>query len=327
MTRTFRPARIKAAVALVLMLALSYVVSASTRADAMLISLKTFPVSIDVDLKLTERSIWRGIRPGCYAPQEDFDQTYRLNFDSRPSGKKSTIKNGTASLTPASFGVTPSYGDKHGVRQYSNGGTWDLEIQNPADCNTDTPPPPAWAVAPTCKKISERVEATLTQSTIDDPDNPNGLIKSGDGVLIITRTPKARPTIHGASIGDSCYRTLHDVTPSERDSLVAITTTDTLISVPIPDAGDKMAKLSKGKRKSNPAFKVKIEVGGDCKGMWMRPRTGERSDYMPSPFSQPHNALGAFDGDGTRSICSISGSGTATFRREGLVVDTNTLLK
>lgn len=284
--------------------------------------LQTFKTSIDVKLDVTERSIWEGIRPGCYAPQENFDMSYQLRVDSRPNDKKSKIKEGTAALTSVSFGVTPSYGDKKSFRQFSTASPWTLETQYPADCSGTAPPPPAWAVTPQCKRINERVEANLLQNTINDPDDPASARPSDDGVLLLVRTPRAAPTINGASIGDPCYRTFHDMTAVTADSLMAIDLNSTVISIPIPNLQKKLSRLADGSRKSRPSFRVAIRVSGNCNSMRMRPSNGPNLDFVATPFSQPHNALGSFNGDASKTQCMISGAGSATVRREGAVRET-----
>lgn len=296
-------------------------------AGAVAISLKTFKTSIDVRLNVTEHSIWNGIRPGCFAPQESFDIRYHLAIDSTPT-RKSKIKVGTASLTPASFGVTPNYGDRRSFQQFSTPGQWTLETQYPAGCGSEpAPPPPAWATSPTCKNIKERVSTALLQNTINDPSDPTSNLGSDDGALVIFRTPRAKPTVNGASIGDSCLRTLHDVDPMGADSLVNIGLKDTFISVPVPNLNAKLSRISRGSRKSRPSFRVPIKISGNCNAMKMVPSNGPSDNFVPSPFSQPHNALGSFNGEPDKSICTIAGSGVAIVRREGPVRQTATTLR
>ncbi|MDO8630077.1 MAG: hypothetical protein Q7R41_06245 [Phycisphaerales bacterium] len=306
----------------VLLAALAGLAFTATSAGAVATVLQTFKTSIDVKLDVTERSIWQGIRPGCYAPQEDFDMTYQMRIDSRPDGKKSKVKNGTATLTPASFGVTPNYGDKKSFRQYSSASPWTLETQYPPGCGDAAPAPPAWAVSPGCKKINERVEAGLIQETVDDPDDPASHLLSDDGSLLLVRTPKAAPTIIGASMGESCLRTLHDISSIGLHSNLAIDLKSTLLSVPIPKLQTKLSRLADGSSKSRPSFRVPIRISGDCKSMRMRPSIGPNPDFIDTPFSQPHNALGAFNGDASKTVCMVSGAGSVTVRREGRVVET-----
>lgn len=320
-----RPARTRASLAL-LIAVLALAVSAGP-AGAVVISLKTFKTSIDVRLNITEHSIWHGIRPGCYAPHEDFDIRYHISIDSKPT-RKSEIKNGTASLTGGSYGVTPSYGDRRSFEQFSTPGQWTLETQYPGGCGSEPAPPvPAWATSPTCKSLKERVSASLSQNTVDDPNDPTSNLGADDGALLLTRTPRAKPTVNGASIGDSCFRTLHSVNPKGVDSNVALGLKDTFISVPIPNLNAKLSRLAKGSRKSRPSFRVPIKVSGDCKAMQMTPSNGPSDNFFESPFSQPHNALGSFNGEPDKSICTIAGSGVAIVRREGRVVDTAAVLR
>lgn len=296
-------------------------------ASAAVISAKAFKTSIDVRLNITEHSIWRGIRPGCFAPQEDFDIKYHMTIDSTPT-KKSKIKIGKAALTAASFGVTPNYGARRSFEQFSTPGQWVLETQYPAGCGSEpAPPPPPWATSPTCTSIKERVSASLSQNTINDPSDPTSNLGSDDGALILTRTPRTKPTINGASVGDSCHRTLHNVDPMGADSHVNIGLRDTFISVPIPNLQAKLKRISKGVRKSRPSFRVPIKVSGNCNGMKMIPSNGPSDNFTFTPFSQPHNALGSFNGEPDKSICTIAGSGIAIVRREGPVLETATLLR
>lgn len=312
---------------LALLAALLGLALAAAPASAVVVSLKTFKTSIDVRLNITEHSIWNGIRPGCYAPQENFDISYHIAMDSTPN-RKSKIKNGVASLTGGSFGVTSSYGDRRSFQQFSTPGQWTLESQYSGDCGPDPAPPvPAWATSPTCAKINERVSASLSQNTVDDPNDPTSNVGSDDGALVVTRTPRAKPTVNGASIGDSCFRTLHSVDPVGADSNVAIGVKDTFILVPIPNLQSKLSRLARGSGKSRPSFRVPIKVSGSCNAMQMKPYNGPSDNYVATPFSQPHNALGSFNGEPDKSICTITGSGVAIVRREGRVVQTGAVLR
>lgn len=296
-------------------------------AGAVLVSLKTFPVSVDVDLEITEKTAWTGIRPGCYAPAENFSMTYKLDMRTRPNGPKSKIKRGTATLTGASYGTTETFGAKGGFRQLGSPGSWELETKDPPGCDSGAPPPPAWAVSPTCKRISERVSTALLANDIDDPDDPTSNRVSSDGVLAIARTPKPVPTAGGATMGASCYRTLHDITREGLSSAIAIAPTSTFIMVPIPKLELKLAALARGSSHARPSFRVDITVGGDCAGMRMKPSLGPDPDFTKAPFSQAHDALGSFNGEADRTLCTISGSGRVIVRREGAVVNTGVVLR
>ncbi len=288
--------------------------AAASPAAALVQNLQTFPVSVDVKLKLTERSTWKGIRDGCYAPAENFDMTYELTIDSRPNGKKSKVRVGTATLTGGSFGATASYGDRGSFRQFSAPSPWELETQDPAGCGSDPPPaPPSWATSPTCRHISEQVSAILGRTSGDN---------AGDGTLILVRTPKPTTATRGAGIGDSCYRTLHNITAQGIDSEITIGLRETVVSVPLPKFAHKLRGLTEGSGRARPSFRVPITVGGDCLAMHMTPSTGAHPDFTRAPFSQPHEALGPFNGDAAQTPCTISGSGRVVVRREGAVVDT-----
>lgn len=288
-------------------------------ASAMVTSLTTYPVSIDVDLDVTMQSDWKGIRPGCFAPAENFSMTYRLDLKSRSKGKKSTLKNGTASLlTGRSFGASPSYGDVASFRQFSSSAPWELQIANPAGCGDEpAPAPPPWATAPRCKRLGERLTAALLRAD-DDKAKPS------DGALLITRSPKASPSLtgFGATMGASCLRTLHDVYPRGIDSSVEIGIEYTILRVPVPNLRRKLRDLSEGSRKSRPSFTVPIRISGTCGDMGMTPYLDERDGYTPRRITQPHNALGAFNGDPDQSTCTIAGRGRAIVRREGVITET-----
>lgn len=284
-------------------------------ADAAVRSLTTYPLSVDVDLDLTLQSDWKGIRAGCFAPAENFSMTYRLDLKSRSKGKKSVLKKGTATLTGGHFGATASYGDTASWRQFSSGAPWELQTANPVGCETPAPAPPSWATSPTCKKTSERISATLLEAGDDKA-------RATDGALVLLRTPKAKPTINGASIGPSCLRTFHDIDPSGIDSNIAIGLKDTLISVPIPNLSGKLKDLAEGSAGSRPSFTVPIRVSGTCGDMKMTPFLDTREGFEPRTLTQPHNALGPFNGDPDQSTCTIGGRGRAIVRREGKITET-----
>ena len=61
--------------------------------------------------------------------------------------------------------------------------------------------------------------------------------------------------------------------------------------------------------------------------MKMIPSNGPSDNFVLSPFSQPHNALGSFNGEPDKSICTIEGKGIAIIRREGPVRQTATVLR
>lgn len=281
-------------------------------------AVSTYPVAVDVELDLTEKSHWQGIRPGCFAPHENFDVTYNLKLDSRP-GAQAQIVPGIANVSPVSYGSSPSYGAKSSFRQWSSGNPWELETQYPdPDCG-QAPAPPDWATSPTCKKINERVSATLLANDYDEAGKTGF---NGDGIVLVTRTPKAKPTANGADMGASCYRTLHDIDPRGRHSLIEISLKSTVIEIPVPKMRDKLKALAKGSKKARPSFRLPVSVSGDCKAMRMRPTVGDDPDFSESSFSQPHQALGSFNGEPGKSACMISGTGSVTVRRAGAAVNT-----
>ncbi len=290
----------------------------ATSAGAVAFGLSTFKTSIDVKLDITENSEWKGIRPGCYAPGEEFGMNYKLGIDSRPK-KSSKIKTGIASLTGASFGVTPNYGAKGSFRQLGKPSQWTLQTQYPAGCSGSAPAPPPWASSPQCKTISERVYATLRQSDIKEPDAQDGSVL--DGTLILMRVKKASPSL-GTSIGNPCHRTLQTVYAEGVQSLVDISLKTTIIEVPVPLLRRKMEKLAKGSDRARPEFNIAIRVAGDCDSMRMTPYTGPDPDFIADRVGLPHQALGDSEGKAANSLCRIAGRGTATVTRVGPVVET-----
>lgn len=291
----------------------------ATSAGAVAFGLSTFKTSIDVKLDITENSEWKGIRPGCFAPAEEFGMNYKLNIDSRPK-KSSKIKTGVASLTGASFGVTPNYGAKGSFKQSGKPEQWTLQTQFPAGCSGSPPPPPPWASSPQCKKISERVYATLRQSDIKDPDVQDGSVL--DGTLVLMRVKKASTASLGASIGNPCHRTLQDVYPEGIQSFLGISLKSTVIEVPVPLLRRKLEKLAKGSDKSRPDFDIPIRLAGDCDSMRMTPYTGPDPDFRADRIGTPHQALGDSQGKEANSLCHIGGRGRATVTRVGPVVET-----
>ncbi len=281
-------------------------------AQATLFKLETFKTSIDVKLNLTDRSIWKGIRPGCFVPHENFDMTYELRVDSTPS-RRSQIRDGVSTLSNLAYGTTDSHGDKGSFRQYSSAAPWEIETQYPADCDGSAPPVPSWATSPTCKKTFDRVEAKLLMTSAG---------KKGDGSLVLFRTKRIGGTA-GGNIGDSCHRTLHEIDPFDLDSAIAIDVKRTFIQMPVPELESKLQKISRGSAKSHRSFTAKFRVSGDCNEMHMSHSIGPDPSFARSVFTTPHQALGSFDGDATRSVCMIYGTGSAVVRREGPVRGTS----
>jgi hypothetical protein len=304
----------------VLALVIFALAATAASAGAVALNLSTFKTSIDVKLDITENSEWKGIRPGCYAPGEQFTMAYKLGLDSTPK-KSSKIKTGIASLTGASFGVTPNYGAKGSFKQSGKPGQWDLQTQLPAGCSGMAPAPPAWASSPQCKAISERVYAVLRQSDIKNPDGQDG--STHDGTLTLMRVKKASPNF-GASIGNPCYRTLQDVYPEGVQSHLEVSMKTSIIDVPVPLLRDKMEKLAKGSDRSRPDFNIPIHVSGDCDSMRMTPFTGPDPDFIADRIGIPHQALGDADGKEANSLCHISGRGMATVTRVGPVINVAT---
>jgi hypothetical protein len=272
-------------------------------------TLRTYAVAVDVDLSITEKTSWKGIRPGCFAPAENFDMTYEIDVNSRPRGKASRIKPGTATITAAAVGVTPSYGDRGGFRQFSSGAPWELEVQNPAPCSTS--PVPSWASSPTCKRIAERVSATL-QTEAD----------GRDGRLTIMRTPKTALTLKGATIGTSCLRTLSDAEPVGLASNLAISLRSTFITIPVRSLRAKLEALADGANGARPSFRIPVAISGPCNAMRMSGSIGDRPDFQKSPWVTLNRALGNPEDLSKAATCTLTGRGDYTVRRVGRVVET-----
>ena len=290
-------------------------VPAGAQAIIVPINVKTYEASIDVDLEVTMKTFWRGIRPGCFAPAENFSMSYQLDLRTHrpnPSGAKPTM---TAAIVSAlDFGVAPTYGVRGSFRQTGSPGPWELQITNPAGCST-VPPlrPPPWAVSPSCNAISDRTVATL-QEAGDDERRADPLGR--DGSLQIERLSKI-PLGIGAAVRPGCFRTLHDVTPVGLLSDISISPTSTRIEVPVPLLERKLSRLAAGSAEARPSFRVDIYVGGPCQAMTMRPLAGRVPDFKASDLSQANRPLGPnADGAGDTG-CTIEAKGRAIVRREG----------
>lgn len=289
------------------------VAGAASTASAVTIGFKSFKTSIDVDLKLTEHTEFDGVREGCFAPFEKWSHDYTLDIDSTPTSKsKSTLATTTVqSLIPLGTGTSYAFGAKGSFKQSSSNASWELTTQNPANCPAATAVP-GWATSPTCKKINERVGAVLVETNTEGGN-------AGDGVLQIIRTRKAKPNPFGASIGESCYRTLHNTDTSFFDAEVGISTTSTIIHMPIPDLVEKLRDIGSGGAKERPGFKVRLRFWSMCNNYNMSPQGPIDTKWTKTPYSLPHKFLGAFNGEPERSKCTLSGSGWLKVRREGKV--------
>lgn len=280
--------------------------------------LHSYKTSIDVKLDITEVSNWKGIRTGCYAPQEDFSMTYKLHLDSTPK-KSSKLISGRASITKKSFATTPTYGAKGSFTQTGLPGQWTLQTAYPFGCGgSPAPAPPDWAANPVCSPVSERAQATLLQTDITDPDDRDGSLN--DGTLLLIRTPKAKPTVFGSSIGAGCYRTLQDIYAEGVQSTAAISLKSTLLEIPVPKLKNKLIRIATGSDNANPSFRIPINVVGDCSAMQMSPYTGPNPDFTPRPLTEPHQALGSSGDNPANSTCTLKGKGHADVTRESAVV-------
>lgn len=281
------------------------------RSDAVLIGfLKTYPVAVDVDVSITQRISWNGIRPGCFAPAEKFDMTYELDLKSRPR-RGSKIRNGTATLTDALVGVTPAIGDRGGFRQFSSSAPWELQVKNPAGCPAADPVPP-WASSPTCRRIAERVAASLQME-------PNGR----DGRLTIARTTrKGGLSLKGAGVGASCFRTLTTVESPALAADVAIDLRSTIITLPVRSLRAKLTALAEGSDRARPSFRLPVTLGGDCTAMTVRGSIGEGKNFTKDPYPVPNRPLGNPADLSKAARCTISGRGDFVVRRAGAVTET-----
>lgn len=303
-----RPCLLAAAVAIAANAGLG---AAAGPADAVVFgTLKTYRVAVDVDLRITERVSWKGIRAGCFAPAENFDMTYEIDVNSRPRGRRSKIRAGTATLTPLVVGATPSYGDRGGFRQFSSSAPWELQIVNSAPCPPASPVP-SWASSPTCRRVAERVSASLQA----EPDGR-------DGRLTIVRTRRAAPTLNGAPVGASCFRALADAEPVGLASNLAIGLRSTLISVPVRSLRAKLEALAEGADGASPSFRIPITISGDCNAMRMSGSIGDRPDFRRSPFMTPNRPLGNPEDLAKATQCTLTGRGDYQVRRVGRVVET-----
>lgn len=273
-------------------------------------ALTTYPVSIDVYLTVTEEVRWAGITDGCFAPDENLELSYELALDSLPT-QQAKIRNGTATLTSQSYGVTPSVGDKGSFRQRGKPGPWELRLQNPADCNTPAKPVPGTIKSPRCNTISERIIATLTAD--DDV--------SGDGSLVLTRSPTTRPVLKGKAIDPSCYRGLMSVTPVGKDAALGIDPASTVLQFPIRRLRAQLTLLGRGSDKARPSFTTRLSLSGPCNAMQSTPSAGPRDNFQLQ-YWRPHEVLGGPDLEDTSKVsCRIGGIGRVKVRRTGPVVD------
>lgn len=291
---------------------------ASTAQGVITGQLETYRLEIDVKMTASEHSKWNGIRPGCYAPGESFDNKLTARIDSTPSSK-SKILAGTATLLPGSFGATASFGAKGSFRQSSKAGSWELQIKDPPSCNTKDPEIPPWATSPTCKKVNERVMVSLIQNSDTAPSKS----PTTDGSMLITRVKGARPNGVAKNVGASCVRTMHTTKATGVDSEFDFGLTNTFVQIPVPGLRTKLGRLKRGGDRSRPSFTVKVGIDGDCGAMRISPFIGLRGATIFRPQTTPHQALGSIDGDYSKSTCTTDGDGRVIFRRVGPVVSTN----
>jgi hypothetical protein len=282
-------------------------------ADAVVLgTLTTFPVvtNLSMDIKVTVH--WKGIKAGCFAPQEDFDVVHTFSFDTHPNGKKSKVRPGTATLNagplvPEFFGATATLGAPGGAKQSGKAGSWILETQYPGGCGPDPAPPvPASITAPNCKAITERVSVS---AEISEPGEER------HGVLTIRRTPSAnRTAAEGAGMGASCHRTFHDISFSTEGSQAAIFENMTFIRVPVPNLRARLDRLVD----SPPSAPLIFSISGECGSAAVRPSIGPVSGFEKRA-TQPHDSIGQAWSDTGNNTCTISGTGKVSFARVGKV--------
>lgn len=299
------------------LIALACVAALPSPANSVVLGkLTTYPVVAKVSMDLTVTVGWQGIKAGCFAPQENFDVVHSLSFDTHPTGKKSKVKPGTATLNsgplvPAFFGATATLGAPKGAKQSGKTNGWDLEINYPAGSNCGTPqPPPPTIVAPVCNVVAERTSVSLEMATPEDKK---------DGVITIRRTPSKNPTApEGASMNPSCYRTLHDVKFATERSVMAIFPNMTFIQVPIPNLAGRLDLLAGPKGPAPYIFRI----SGDCSAAVASPSIGPEPGFERI-LGQPHDAIGQGWNDAPgNNICTVSGSGRLDLIRTGNVKKT-----
>jgi hypothetical protein len=271
-------------------------------------TLTTYPVEVDVDLRIVQRTSWTGIRPGCFAPAENFSQTYTFDVDSRPQGRRSAVRPGTATVSDLLVGVTPSFGASGGFRQSAAPGAWELQVANPPACNATAPAVPEWATSPKCAVIRERVAASLQM----EEDRRNGR-------LVISRTPKraALALVNATPLGGRCHRTLGNVEAVAVAADLAIGLRATAISIPVRSLRAKLEALGEGSASARPSFRIPVTFSGRCSAMKVSGSFADRPGFTPSPFSGPNRALGNPEDANRAASCTVTGGGDYTVRRVG----------
>lgn len=283
---------------------------------AVLGTLTTYPVVAKLSMDMTVTVHWHGITAGCFAPQENFDVVHTFSFDTHPNGKSSKVKPGTATLNsgplvPSLFGATATLGAPKGAKQSGKVNGWDLEINYPAGCGTEpAKAPPSTIVAPQCKPITERTAISLEMAAPDEKRN---------GIMTIRRTPTKNPAAPtGASMGASCFRTLHDVKFSTDRSVVAVFEDMTFLQIPIPNLAGRLDLLAGPKGPAPYVFRI----SGACHDARVKPSIGPEPGFSSSP-GQPHDAIGqAWNDSPGNNTCTISGSGRLDLIRTGNVKKT-----
>jgi hypothetical protein len=283
------------------------------------ITVVNYPVKLETSALITISADWHGQLPGCYAPDENGSQKIVIDLDtgtiSRRRGRGPTVS--TASGAMGNYGVTHGFGKRDGADQRGMPGVWDLRVTNPAPCESS--PVPAWAGSPTCKRIKDRVATWIQQSSV--PDGSGDLTPlASDGFLGIKRVANSARTIGklGSTFGgDSCLRFLPtSLSASTKDTTVAVSSTDTLLSVPLRGVDTMLRRLSQGGASSRPKVTKRFTMNGDCEGFAASPSTGPDPNFVKSTMG-PSRALGS--GAGTTYTCTVEVTGYMKLQRVGRV--------
>ena len=274
-----------------------------------------YPVSVKVDITVTQRAIWNGIKPGCYAPQENVDMTYTWRIRTHPNGAKSAklvkpvkvilVGAGTA-IQNGTYGVPTFFGAAGGFVQSGRSGQWDLEVNYPpSGCGTDPPPPvPREVVSPGCNRILGRAAVALQPA--EEPG------RNGDGTVIITRVHGPKLTSLGAPIKPGCFRTLHDVDFATLESAFSVKPRTTTVQLPLPGLHRRLAILATVRSPKPVVYPVRFS--GDCWNVRARPNVGLVRSFRPIQTA-PHFVIGNPEREGV--ACMLSGQGTVTITRTG----------
>lgn len=274
-----------------------------------------YPVSVKVDISVTQRSIWNGIKPGCFAPQENVDVSYTWRIRTHPNGAKSAklakpvkvvMVGGATDLQVGTYGVPIFFGAAGGFVQSGRAGQWDLEVNYPpSGCGTDPAPPvPSEVTSPTCNRIAGRAAVALQPA--EDPG------RNGDGTVIITRVHGPKITSRGAAIKPGCFRTLHQTSFATKESAFGFQPRTTTLQLPLPGLHRRLTALATLRNPKPVVYPVRFS--GDCWNVSARPSIGLVRGFRPVQTS-PSFVIGNPEREGV--ACMLSGQGTITITRTG----------